>query len=64
MFSWYLVLKFIHIASAITAVGANITYGMWNARIAADPTHTSFVLKGIKFLATSPRLRGRRRSER
>ncbi len=49
MFSWYLVLKFIHIASAITAV-ANITYGMWNARIAADPTHTSFVLKGIKFL--------------
>ena len=23
---------------------------MWNARIASDPTHTSFVLKGIKFL--------------
>ena len=50
MFSWYLVLKFIHIAAAITAVGANVTYGVWNARIASDPTHTSFVLKGIKFL--------------
>ena len=50
MFSWYLVLKFIHIAAAITAVGANVTYGVWNARIASDPSHTSFVLKGIKFL--------------
>ena len=50
MFSWYLVLKLIHIAAAITAVGANVTYGVWNARIASDPTHTSFVLKGIKFL--------------
>ena len=50
MFSWYLVLKFIHIASAITAVGANITYGVWNARIAGDPAHTSFALKGIAFL--------------
>ena len=50
MFSWYLVLKFIHIASAITAVGANVTYGVWNARIGRDPSHTSFALKGIKFL--------------
>jgi uncharacterized membrane protein len=50
MLTWYLVLKFIHIASAITAVGANITYGVWNARIAGDPSHTSFALKGIKFL--------------
>jgi Predicted integral membrane protein (DUF2269) len=50
MLTWYLVLKFIHIASAITAVGANITYGVWNARIASEPSHTSFALKGIKFL--------------
>jgi hypothetical protein len=50
MFSWYLVLKFIHIASAIVAVGANITYGVWNARAAGDPAHTGFMLKGIKFL--------------
>jgi uncharacterized membrane protein len=50
MFSFYLVLKFIHILAAITAVGANITYGVWNARVAQDPSHTAFVLKGIKFI--------------
>ena len=50
MFSLYVVLKFIHILAAITAVGANITYGVWNARSQADPAHLSFALKGIKFL--------------
>jgi len=50
MFSLYLVLKFIHILAAITAVGANITYGVWNARSQADPAHLGFALKGIKFL--------------
>ena len=50
MFSWYLVLKFIHIAAAITAVGANITYGVWNARGAREPAHMGFMLKGIQFL--------------
>ena len=50
MFSWYLVFKYIHILSAIVAVGANITYGVWNARIAGDPAQASFVLKGIRFL--------------
>ncbi|TME20329.1 MAG: DUF2269 family protein [Chloroflexi bacterium] len=50
MFSLYVVLKFIHVLSAITAVGANITYGVWNARSQADPAHLGFTLKGIKFL--------------
>ncbi len=50
MFSLYLLLKFIHIAAAITAVGANITYGVWNARAASEPAHVGFALKGIKFL--------------
>ena len=50
MFSLYVVLKFIHVLSAITAVGANITYGVWSARSQADPTHLGFALKGIKFL--------------
>src|SRR5437016_10969463 len=50
MFSLYLVLKFIHILSAIVAVGANITYGVWNVRGAGDPAHLGFALKGIKFL--------------
>ncbi len=46
----YLLLKFIHIAAAITAVGANITYGVWNARAAGDPSHTGFMLKGLQFI--------------
>jgi uncharacterized membrane protein len=50
MFSLYLVLKFIHIAAAITAVGANITYGVWNARSQSEPAHLGFTLKGIKFI--------------
>ena len=50
MFSLYVVLKFIHILSAITAVGANITYGVWNARSQAEPAHLGFALKGVKFL--------------
>jgi uncharacterized membrane protein len=50
MFSLYLVLKFIHILAAITAVGANITYGVWNVRSQADRTHLGFALKGIKFI--------------
>ena len=50
MFSFYLLLKFVHIASAIVAVGSNITYGVWNVRSARDPQHVGFALKGIKFL--------------
>ena len=46
----YQLLLFIHIASAITAVGANITYGVWNARAAREPQHTGFMLTTIKFL--------------
>ena len=50
MFSLYFVLKFIHIFSAIVAVGANITYGVWNAFGAREPAHIGFALKGIRFL--------------
>ena len=50
MFSFYLVLKYIHILAAITAVGANITYGVWNARSQNDTAHLGFALKGIKFI--------------
>jgi len=45
-----LILKLIHIFSAIVAVGSNVTYGVWNARIASDSAHASFALKGIKFI--------------
>ena len=46
----YLVLKFIHVLSAIVAVGANITYGVWNARISSEPSHAAFTLKSIRFI--------------
>jgi len=46
----YLVLKFIHILSAIVAVGANITYGVWNVRISSQPNHAAFTLDGIRFI--------------
>lgn len=44
------ILKFFHILFAITAFGANITYGVWQARGALDPEHESFALRGVKFL--------------
>jgi uncharacterized membrane protein len=50
MFTFYLLLKFIHIAAAITAVGANVTYGVWNVRAQQDAAHLGFALKGIQFL--------------
>lgn len=46
----YNLLKFIHIASAITAVGANITYAIWNVLGAREPAHMAFVLKGVRLL--------------
>ena len=49
--SWfYLLLKFIHVMAAITAVGSNITYAIWNVRASQEPSHTGFVLKVIKFI--------------
>jgi len=47
---FYNLLKFIHVAAAITAVGANTTYAVWNARVASEPAHAAFVLKTIRFL--------------
>ena len=43
-------LKFVHILAAIVAVGLNISYAVWIVRSRADPTHTAFALKGVKFL--------------
>ena len=50
MFSLYLLLKYIHILAAITAVGSNLTYAVWNIRSRLEPSHIGFALKGIKFL--------------
>jgi uncharacterized membrane protein len=48
--TWYNLLKYVHVLLAITAVGSNITYGIWGARAAAEPANTGFVLRGISFI--------------
>lgn len=48
--NWFLLLKYIHVLLAITAVGANITYAVWGARAGREPEHLGFALRGIKFL--------------
>jgi uncharacterized membrane protein len=46
----FLIVKYIHILSAITAVGLNISYAVWIGRAQSDGSHTAFAFKGIKFL--------------
>lgn len=46
----YEVLKYLHIVLAITAVGANLTYGVWLSRAATQPSNWEFALRGVKFL--------------
>jgi uncharacterized membrane protein len=46
----FLIVKYIHILSAIIAVGFNISYAVWIVRARSNPANTTFALKGIKFL--------------
>ncbi len=46
----YSLLKMTHILFAITAVGTNITYGVWQGLGGTNPEHESFALRGVKFL--------------
>lgn len=46
----YDILKSLHVLLAITAVGANITYGIWLSRTARNPQHLAYVLRTIKFI--------------
>ena len=48
--SLFTLLKFLHVLLAITAVGANVTYGVWLSRGARDPRHLPFALRGVKML--------------
>ncbi|HEU4797339.1 MAG TPA: DUF2269 family protein [bacterium] len=48
--SAYVILKFVHVLLAITAVGSNITYGVWLSRAARDRRHLEYVLQGVKIL--------------
>lgn len=46
----YLYLKWLHVLSAILAVGANATYGIWLARASRETENLPFTLKSIKLL--------------
>lgn len=48
--SAYVLVKWIHVLMAITALGANITYGVWLTRAAREPQHLAFALRGVKML--------------
>jgi uncharacterized membrane protein len=44
------ILKWIHVLSAIVAVGSNVTYGVWISRAARNPEALPFTLRGIKLI--------------
>lgn len=48
--TWYALLKYLHVLLAITAVGSNLTYGVWKTLGAREPAHAPFALKGIAFI--------------
>lgn len=45
-----LLVKWVHVLAAITAVGANVTYGIWIARASGDRNVLPFVLRNIRFI--------------
>jgi uncharacterized membrane protein len=46
----YHVIVFIHVLSAIVAVGYNATYAVWLTRGGMEREHLLFALRGIKFM--------------
>ncbi len=46
----FLLLKWVHVLSAIVAVGSNVTYGIWLARASRSPDVLPFTLRTIKLL--------------
>lgn len=48
--STYNVVKLIHVLSAIVAVGTNVTYFVWLARVRSDPEEGARILPGIRAL--------------
>ena len=45
-----LIVKWLHVLLAVTALGANITYGFWFTRAGRDRQHLAFVLRGVRML--------------
>ncbi|MEO8481826.1 MAG: DUF2269 family protein [Acidobacteriota bacterium] len=46
----YLIIKWLHVLAAITALGSNITYGFWIARASREPAVLPFALRSIKLI--------------
>lgn len=46
----FLAIKYVHILSAIVAVGFNISYAIWITRAQNDTAQLDFALRGVKFL--------------
>ena len=46
----FLLLKWLHVLSAIVALGSNITYGIWITRATRKPEVLPFTLRGIKLI--------------
>ena len=48
--NWFLLLKSLHVLSAVVAVGSNLTYGVWLALARGDTAHLGFALRGVKLI--------------
>jgi len=48
--TFYLLLKYLHVLSAVVAVGFNLSYGFWLARARKDKETLLFVLRSIKVM--------------
>jgi uncharacterized membrane protein len=46
----FLLLKLVHVAAAIVAVGANVTYAVWMSRAHRDRDHLVFAIETIRVL--------------
>lgn len=50
--TYYPAIVFVHVLSAIVAVGCNATYAIWLVRGDREPEHLLFALRGIRFIDT------------
>jgi len=48
--AWYPIVKFLHVLSAIIAVGFNLSYIVWFAKGKMEHAHLLFALKGIQLM--------------
>jgi uncharacterized membrane protein len=46
----YALIKWLHILFAVTALGSNLTYGVWLAMAGRDPAYLGFALRTIRFI--------------